>query len=53
MELYNLRRDPGEEYDVIKKYPNIANELEELAEKARSRGNWRSRTWSNSRIFWP
>ena len=36
LELYNLRRDPGEEYDVIKKYPNIAKELEELAEKARS-----------------
>ena len=34
--MYNLRRDPGEEYDVIKKYPNIAKELEELAEKARS-----------------
>tara|TARA_Y100000768_G_scaffold332524_1_gene272185 strand:- start:9 stop:986 length:978 start_codon:yes stop_codon:yes gene_type:complete len=36
LELYNLRRDPGEEYDVIKKYPYIAKELEELAEKARS-----------------
>ena len=36
LELYNLRRDPGEEYDVIKKYPDIAKELIELAEKARS-----------------
>ena len=36
LELYNLRRDPGEEYDVINKYPSIAKELEELAEKARS-----------------
>ena len=35
LELYNLRRDPGEEYDVIKLYPEIAKELEELAEIAR------------------
>ena len=35
LELYNLRRDPGEEYDVIKKYPEIAKELEDLVEKAR------------------
>ena len=24
LELYNLGRDPGEEYDVIKLYPEIA-----------------------------
>tara|TARA_Y100000766_G_scaffold35785_1_gene25573 strand:+ start:6417 stop:7760 length:1344 start_codon:yes stop_codon:yes gene_type:complete len=35
LELYNLRRDPGEEYDVIKLYPEIAEELKELAELAR------------------
>ena len=36
LELYNLRRDPGEEYDVIKLYPDIAKELLDLAEIARS-----------------
>ena len=35
LELYNLRRDPGEEYDVIKLYPEIADELMNLAENAR------------------
>ncbi len=30
-----MRRDPGEEYDVIKLYPEIAKELEDLAEIAR------------------
>ncbi len=34
-ELYNLRRDPGERYNVIKKYPKIAQELKDLAESAR------------------
>jgi len=36
LELYNLRRDPGEEYDVIALYPDIARELEDLAELARA-----------------
>ena len=36
LELYNLRRDPGEEYDVIKLYPDIAKELLDLAEIART-----------------
>ena len=36
LELYNLRRDPGEEYDVIALYPDIAKELLDLAEIARS-----------------
>ena len=35
-ELYNLRRDPGERYNVIKKYPKITKELKELAESART-----------------
>lgn len=35
LELYNLRRDPGEEYNVIMKYPDIAEELLEIAEEAR------------------
>lgn len=35
LELYNLRRDPGEEYDVIKLYPEIVKELMDLAEIAR------------------
>lgn len=33
--LYNLRRDPGEEYDVKKLYPQVVMELEEYAELAR------------------
>lgn len=33
--LYNLRRDPGERYDVQKSYPEIVERLEKLAEKAR------------------
>ena len=33
--LYNLRRDPGEEYDVQDLYPSIVKELENLAEIAR------------------
>ncbi len=36
LELYNLRRDPGEEYDVIKLYPDVAKELLDLAEIART-----------------
>ena len=35
-ELYNLRRDPGERYNVIKKYPKITKVLKELAESARN-----------------
>ena len=33
-ELYDLRRDPGERYNVIKKYPEIAQSLKDLAETA-------------------
>ena len=33
--LYNLRRDPGERYNVIEKYPEITQALKDLAEKAR------------------
>ena len=35
-ELYDLRRDPGERYNVIKKYPEIAQLLKDLAETART-----------------
>ena len=35
LELYNLRRDPGEEYNVIDLYPEIVKEIQELVEKAR------------------
>jgi arylsulfatase A-like enzyme len=34
-ELYNLRRDPGEWYDVSAYYPEKVKELEALAEQAR------------------
>ena len=33
--LYDLRRDPGERYDVQAQFPEIVAVLEELAEKAR------------------
>jgi arylsulfatase A-like enzyme len=34
-ELYDLRRDPGENYNVVEFYPEIAKELLQLADKAR------------------
>jgi arylsulfatase A-like enzyme len=34
-ELYDLRRDPGERYNVALMYPEVVKELEALAEKAR------------------
>ncbi len=33
--LYDLRRDPGERYNVIKFYPEVVQKLEKLAEDAR------------------
>jgi len=33
--LYDLRRDPGERYDVKEYYPNVLNELKKLADAAR------------------
>jgi len=33
--LYDLRRDPGERYDVQKEFPEIVKMLETIAEKAR------------------
>ncbi|MBA7547824.1 N-acetylgalactosamine-6-O-sulfatase [subsurface metagenome] len=35
LELYNMMRDPGEEYNVIDLYPEIVEELQEVAAKAR------------------
>jgi arylsulfatase len=34
--LYDLRRDPGERYDVQKEFPEIVKMLESIAEKART-----------------
>ncbi|NWJ52866.1 MAG: sulfatase [Bacteroidetes bacterium] len=33
--LYDMRRDPGERYDVSKMYPEIIKELEQIAQEAR------------------
>ena len=35
LELYDLRRDPGERYNVIEKHPKVVVELQQLAEEAR------------------
>jgi arylsulfatase len=35
VQLYDLRRDPGEWYDLAAFYPEKVKELEELAKKAR------------------
>jgi arylsulfatase len=35
LELYDLRRDPGERYNVIEAYPEIVAELQEIASLAR------------------
>lgn len=35
LSLYNLRRDPGERYDVKDQNPDVVEKLQELAEKAR------------------
>lgn len=34
-ELYDLRRDPGERYDVLSQYPQEASKLMEIADKMR------------------
>jgi len=34
-ELYDLRRDPGERYDVISQYPEVAAELMKIADRMR------------------
>ncbi|WP_218146524.1 sulfatase/phosphatase domain-containing protein [Parapedobacter indicus] len=33
--LYDLRRDPGERYNIIEQNPNVLRDLQELAEQAR------------------
>ena len=34
-ELYNLKDDPGELYNIYNEFPEIAKKMEELGEKAR------------------
>jgi len=36
LELYDLRRDPGERYNVVAQHPEIAKQLFDAAEKARA-----------------
>ncbi|WP_018619025.1 sulfatase family protein [Spirosoma luteum] len=36
MALYDLRRDPGERYDVQEQHPDVVAELEKVAEEARA-----------------
>ena len=36
MELYDLRRDPGERYNVISLHPEIVDELLKVVEEARA-----------------
>jgi arylsulfatase len=36
LELYNMMRDPGEEYNVVNMYPEIVEELLQVGEKARA-----------------
>ncbi|GAB3540871.1 sulfatase family protein [Spirosoma fluminis] len=49
--LYDLRRDPGERYDVREQHPDIIRELETLAEKARADlgDDLQQRTGANTR----
>lgn len=35
LELYDLRRDPGEEYNVIELHPDIVEKLKKIADQAR------------------
>lgn len=35
LSLYDLRRDPGERYNVLEYYPDIVNELQFIAQEAR------------------
>ena len=34
-ELYDLRRDPGERYNVISQYPEVARKLMTIADQKR------------------
>jgi len=36
LELYNLIRDPGERYNVVKMYPEIVEQLQQVGEQARA-----------------
>jgi arylsulfatase len=49
--LYDLRRDPGERYDIQAYYPEIVRELKTLAEQAREDlgDDLQNKTGSNNR----
>ena len=52
-ELYNLKDDPQERIDVYDKFPEIAEKMEELAEKARIElgDNLKGREGKGSRLY--
>jgi len=38
LQLYNLNRDPGEEKNLIREYPEVAEHLDKLLQKYKQEG---------------